>query len=300
MASYNEYEGLSGHEYKPFDDSGNDRLVQVIAVSEQSGSGYVTAPFDAYRQGVEITSPHQLYRGNQPKLWSGNLSHHTKIVTYGQARSWTEYENSKIFDDTVIPFNQQMWIESPETYPMPIYLNDGPQSEEEAIVEPLTIPFRKSPQEGARPPRSPKGGLEDGNAFDSPIGATNRIVQFVDYAPPLTIRYFLDSGEGYVGNGILGDTIKLEGYVPLIERQGVPFNDTQDEEIVKQIDVGNDSSDDDQFLAVLKALHVELDEDIRDGYYQKSSGAGSIGIYGPEQARYGTDSMAFGGLLRGS
>lgn len=294
MASYNEYEGLLGNEYKPFDDSGEDRLEGIIAISEQSGSGYSTSQIDPFRQGVELTSPHQLYRGNQPKLWSGNLSHAIRLVTYGQARSWTEYENTKIFDDQVTSFDHEAYVESPETYPMPIYLNDGPQTEEEAIVEPLTIPFRKSPQEGSRPARSPKGSLEDGNGFDSPIGATNRILQFVEYAAPLTQRYFLDAGQEYIGSGSLGNGIRVEGYVAYNERLGAPFNDTCDEQIVTQIDTS-----DTIFVAALKALRIELDEDIRENYTQKSSTAGTS-VYGPDQSRYGTDSIAFAGRLRGS
>lgn len=293
MASYNEYEGLLGTSYFPFSDTGQDRLDGVIAISEQTGSGYGTREIDAYRQGVELTSPHQLYTGNQPKLWSGNLSHAIRLVTYGQARSWTEYENTKIFDDQMIPFDQQVYIESPETYPMPIYLNDGPQSEEEAIVEPLTIPFRKSPQEGARPARSPKGSLEDGNGFDSPIGATNRVLQFEEYSAPLTKRYFLDGGVDYVGE-VSGSSLRMDGYVSYMERQGSPFNDTFDEQIVSQID-----TTDVTFIAALKALKIELDEDIRGTYTQKSAPAGTS-VYGPDQGRYGTDSIAFTGRLRGS
>jgi len=295
MPSYNEYQGLSGYEFNPFDDSGEDRLSQIVAVSAQSGSGYGTSQIDAYRQGVAITSAHQLYLGNQPKLWSGNLGHAVRLVTYGQARSWTEYENSKVFDDQVIPFDQDAYIADPDFYPMPIYLNDGPQSEEEAIVEPLTIPFRKSPQEGSRPARSPKGSLEDGNGYDSPTGGVNRVMQFIDYSPPLTPRFFLDSGQEYVGNsGSLGVGIRIEGFVNYQERLGTPFNDTNDEQIVTQVDTSEAA-----FISVLKQLHVELDEDIRENYSQKSAAAGTT-IYGPDQGRYGTDSIAFGGLLRGS
>lgn len=299
MASYNEYEGLTGLEYTPFDDSGQGRLNYIVAISQQSGSVYNTKKYDAYRQGVEINTPNQLYKGNQPKIWSGNLKHHIKLVTYGQARSWTEYENSKIYDDTLIPFNPQLWIENPEQYPLPIYFNDGPQSEEEAIIEPLTIPYRKSPQEGAYPPRSSKGNLEDGNNFDNPLKATNRILQFIDYDDPLSKRYFLDSGEEYIGS-LPGIGIKIEGYVSYNERKGTPFIDTQDEEIVKQINIGSGSMVDSQFLSLLKLLSIELDEDIRNNYYQKSAAAGFSGVYGPQQARYGTDSLAFNGLLRGS
>jgi len=294
MASYNEYEGLSGFDYAPFDDGGEDKLSITVAVSQQSGSGYATTLIDPYRQGVEINTSHQLYLGMQPKLWSGNLKHNAKIGTYGQARSWTEYENTKIFDDQVIKFDNLAYVTSPETYPMPIYLNDGPQSEEEAIVEPFTIPFRKSPQEGARPARAPKGALEDGNAFDSPVGATNRVLQFIDYSPPLTPRVFLDEGQEYHGNGSLDDQIILEGFVSYVDRLGEPFNDTCDEQIVTQVE-----SPDATFTAALKALRIELDEDIRGTYSQKSAAAGST-LYGPDMGRYGTDSIAFGGWVRGS
>lgn len=294
MASYNEYEGLSGFEYVPFDDEGNDGLATVVATSQQSGSGYATGPIDSYRQGVELNTPHQLYLGMQPKLWSGNLKHNTKVATIGQARSWTEYENTKVFDDQVIPFDNLSYITDPETYPMPIFLNDGPQSEEEAIVEPLTIPFRKSPQEGAYPARRPKGSLEDGNGFDSLLGATNRVLQFVPYSAPLTPRVFLDAGQEYLGDGDLESQLRIEGYVSYTERLGDPFNDTCDEQIVTQID-----SPDETFTTLLKQLHIELDEDVRGTYEQKSASAGSS-VYGPEMGRYGTDSIAFGGWVRGS
>lgn len=294
MAFFDEYDGLTGFEFFPFDDGGQDNLDVVIAVSEQSGSGYNTSAFDRFRQGVEINTPHQLYNSNQPKLWAGNLNHYTRTSTYGQARSWTEYENSKIHDDQVVPFDPYVYISDPEHYPMPIYLNDGPQSEEECIIEPLTIPFRKSPQEGAYPPHRPKGSLEDGNGFDGYLGATNRVLQFIEYAAPLTPRYFLDGGQEYIGDGTLENKIIVEGFVPFIVRLGDPFNDTDDEEIVEQIE-----NDDAAFEAVLKSLKIELDEDIRETYTQKSATAG-YSTYGPNQSLYGTDSLAYVGLLRGS
>lgn len=302
MASFNEYEGLTGFEFFPFDDGGEDNLSVLVAINSQSGSGYNTAPFDRFRQGVELTTARQLYESNQPKLWSGNLNHYTRTTTFGQARSWTEYENSKVHDDQVIPFDPLLYIEDPEHYPMPIYFNDGPQQEEECIIEPLTIPFRKSPQEGALPAHRPKGNLEDGNAFDSPQGATNRVLQFVEYAEPLTPRFFLDAGQEYIGSNPedLDDKIILEGFVPYIVRLGDPFNDTEDEKIVDQVEVGDPGlADNDAFEAALKALKIELDDDIRETYTQKSATAG-YSIYGPDMARYGTDSIAFGGWMRGS
>ena len=53
------------------------------------------------------------------------------------------------------------------------------------------------------------------------------------------------------------------------------------------------------FIAKLKLLHIELDDDIRETYTQKSATAG-YSVYGPQQSLYGTDSIAFTGWLRGS
>lgn len=298
MPNYNEFEGLTGTEFFPYDDSQEERLYVVAAISEQSGSGYDTSPFDRFRQGVEITSARFLYESTQPKFWAGNLEHATRIETIGQARSWVEYTNVLAHDDLLSEFDATRYIEDPFGYPMPIYFNDGPQSDEEAIIEPLTIPFRKSPEEGAFPAHRPKGNLEDGNDFDTLPASNNRILQFIEYATPLTPRYFLDGGQEYIGAGDLDDSIIREGFVPMIVRLGKPFDDTQDEEIVKQVDVGT-TGDSSTFLSNLKQLHMELDEDIRETYTQKSAPAGRD-VYGPTQAIYGTDSFAYAGLVRGS
>lgn len=45
-------------------------------------------------------------------------------------------------------------------------------------------------------------------------------------------------------------------------------------------------------------FQLDLDEDVRQNYYQKSSAAGRD-VYGPTQGQTGTDSITFGGWLRG-
>lgn len=305
-SSRSEYDdGTFGLEYHPFNDTTDKGRFIATALYNQTGNGINTSGIDDLRQGVEIRTLKHVFGSNQPKIWSGNIHHYTRVTTYGQFRSWTEYQNSITYDDLVIPFSATLYIESQKnginTYPYPIYFNNGPQQSEEAAVEPLTHPFRleNSYIEGAYPARRPKGNIEDGNPTQAIPQSNNRILQFIEYAAPLTPDPFLDAGQQYIGDGPVEDDIIIDGYVLFTQRLGDPFNDTEDEEIVKQLAVDSATSGSLAYLGALKQLNIELDDDIRETYTQKSAPAGYT-VYGPDQSRYGTDSVAFVGWLRGS
>jgi hypothetical protein len=305
-SSRSEYDdGTFGLEFFAFNDTKDKGQSLAAAIYNQSGSGMDTSGIDDVRQGVEIRTLKHVFGSNQPKIWSGNIHHFTRVTTYGQFRSWTEYQNDISYYDNVIPFNPILYIKSQnngvDTYPYPIYFNDGPQQSEEVGVEPLTHPFRlaSSVIEGAFPAHRPKGNIEDGNPTQAIPQSNNRILQFIEYAAPLTADPFLDAGQQYIGDGPIEDDIIIDGYVLFTQRLGDPFDDTEDEEIVKQLEINVATSGSLDFLMALKQLHVELDDDIRETYTQKSATAGYT-VYGPEQTRYGTDSVAFVGWLRGS
>ena len=80
---------------------------------------------------------------------------------------------------------------------------------------------------------------------------------------------------------------------------GDPFDDTENEEIVKQLNVNANTISNQTFLSRLELLDINLDEDIRQTYTQKSATAGYT-VYGPKQGRYGTDSVTYAGWSRGS
>ena len=92
--------------------------------------------------------------------------------------------------------------------------------------------------------------------------------------------------------------IVVEGYVDFTSTIIEPFNDLDDEKVVDQLGLA-DTSQNALFISVLKKLDINLDEDVRQTYTQKSATAGYT-IYGPNQARYGTDSVAYVGWSRGS
>ena len=307
--SRSEYDdGTFGLEFFPFyDDSLNGKppIVVVTASIGMNTSSMDTSGIDGLRQGVEIRTSKHWLTSNQPKIWSGNYKHFTRIMTYGQMRSWTEYQNNIGYYDNVIPFNPVLYIKSQNnesiTYPFPIYFNNGPQEGEEAAIEPLTHPFRlgTSVIEGAYPIHRPKGNIEDGNPNSNIPQSNTRILQFIDYESPLTPSPFLDSGQSYWGNGPIQNDIIVEGYVDYVERLGQPYDDTEIESVVKQLEIIPNTPNSQLFLSELYKLNIELDDDIRETYTQKSAPAGYT-VYGPDQSRYGTDSVAFVGWLRGS
>lgn len=316
MTSYIETEGLEGGEFNAYDDSkiSSPAIIrigfepeEVIAIFNQSGSGMNTTAFDKLRQGVEMRLPKHVYGGTQPKLWAGNLLQRPRtFLPYGEARTWTEYENTTEYYDNTIPFNPVQYIQSQNnninTYPFPIYFNDGPQEGQEAIMEPLTIPFRAATSyvEGAFPARRPKGNLEDGNPTPDIPQSNNRVYQFIEYNSPLTPDPYLDAGQEYIGAGSIEDAIIREGYVDFVLRLGDPFNDREKViSIVKELYIETSTPEGQAFASAILKLDIGLDDDIRGSYTQKSATAG-YDVYGPGQARYGTDSIAYSGWGRGS
>lgn len=289
-------------EFSPYNDSDpQNSIINAISIYEQVGSGSNTSAVDGLRQGVEIRTNRHLFKSNQPKIWAGNFQHATKITTLGQARSWSEYQNNIAWHDNIIEFNPVQYITDKEQYPFPIYFNNGPQQGEECVIEPLTIPYRleKSVVEGAWPIHRVRGNLEDGNPDTNLPQGNSRTSQLIPYEQQLVSDPFLDFGSYYLGAGPIDESIPVEGYIDYVRTVMTPYDDTKDEEIVKQVILLGDDSGDEDYLNLLKRLDINLDEDLRQDYTVKSATAG-YSVYGPDQARYGTDSVAYVGWLRGS
>jgi hypothetical protein len=88
--------------------------------------------------------------------------------------------------------------------------------------------------------------------------------------------------------------IKIDGYVSYPQTLLQVFNDTRDEQIAEQL-----QTTDADMLSALQDLDYDLSEDIRGTFGKRSASAGSS-VYGPNMASYGTDSIAFSNMLRGS
>ena len=276
---------MADTEFTPFDDS-----QQVIYIPTDADTGGTdTSGIDAYRQGVEIKTNKQRFFSTQPKIWSGDFDHVVDLHVLGQARSFVEFDNSPLFQD-LPEFDPVSFIVLGLDYPLPIVFNDGPQEEEETIIMPLTIPYRKNSNEGPFYAHRVAGQLEDGNNFDTIFGNSNRTTQFKDYLNPLQQRYFLDEGEaiwGSVSNGIVTD-----GYTFGQERLIRAFDDNQANALPRTTNATSD------LLAVLNTLDYNLGQDMRP-LGTRSANANTF-VYGRDSAIYGTDSITFLGTTRGS
>jgi hypothetical protein len=271
--------------FTPFDDS------QTVARPPRpTRNGYDTSGWDLYRQGVEITNDRFRFLGSQPKLWSGNTDGSTDLVTYGQALGAIDENTTGLgskFKD--LPrFDPVAYIEQGDDYPRPLLFNEGPAQKEEAAIEPITIPMRLPTNEGPFYAHSVRGEMEDGSNFDSHIvRSTNRFEQFIEFHPPVNIRFFLDEGGDYFGN------VMRAPYVADIERKLVPFDDTLPYTPEKKLSTTNST------IQVLVAAGSRTGDDNFLPYGKKSAPAG-YSYYGRNAGQYGTDSIAFGGWACGS
>jgi hypothetical protein len=208
MATFTtENESSFATEYSPFNDTDGPRIEQSVITFASGKQGIDTREIDGLRQGVSIKTHKHRFASTQPKIWAGNLNHFVLVRTIGQARSFTEYENSTAFEERP-RFNPVQYIEDPE-YPFPITFNNGPQQEEEAIIEPFTIKFRKNDNEGKFPAHMVRGSIEDGNNFENEDGSSNFVEQFIELTPPNEPRFFLDEGQAYFGSRQLADVLDL-------------------------------------------------------------------------------------------
>lgn len=269
--------------YTPFDDSQS-----FTRPPQPTESGYDTSGWDPYRQGVEISSNKFRFLGTQPKVWSGETSGFVDLVTYGQEPGSIDGNalglESK-FED--LPrFDPVSYISMGVAYPLPITFNEGASQENEASIEPLTIPFKKPSNEGRYHAHDVRGDLEDGNLEGLTVRSANVITQFIDLKPASSTRFFLDEGAGIWGS------LPREAYIADVEVTPTPFDDTVLDTVDRALQTDNETIANFSHEGALKGNSFLP-------YATKSATAG-YSYYGLNAGRYGTDSIAFGGWSLGS
>lgn len=271
--------------FTPFDDTQTP-----TRDPEPTTDGYDTSAVDYYRQGVEISTNRVRFLSTQPKIWSGELDGSTAVTTYGQFVGYVDCDANGLgvkFDDHS-KFDPVAYLQAGNDYPGPLEFNDGIPQEEDAVLEPLTIPYRRPTNEGPYYAHDVHGTLEDGNDLDSLVTrGSSRVQQFEDLRDPPQVRPFLDEGGDSIGG------IRRDSYISPVERELIPFDDSLGMGPDKRLNTSNAA-----LLATSQEGILLGEEDILP-YAQKSACAG-WSYYGLDEARYGTDSIAFGGWARGS
>ena len=273
---------------EPFDDTTKPKTKDVITSDPNTD----TSGYDDLRQGIEIRTPKQLYQSMQPKIWGGYVDkfgkviHEQQIVSLGNPVSFVEYYNT-IQNPDLPKYSSYDYIVLGKSYPLPIWNNQGPQKQQEVILEPLPIPFRlPSIHDVNNSPRGVHGLFQETNLQIQPRAFTE-----VFYGH----NYFLEQGIEFFGQTNTGSII-LEGYTnQYIQPRVQLFAETN----LLLAFVSSSIKDNVGTLkeAVLKMTSsIALNNDNENnGLYYKSSVAGWS--YYENSI---TDSLVYGGMLRGS
>lgn len=284
-------------EFVAFDESGKSRITaasNVTLSTTGSDPGIDTREIDAYRQGVEITTNTHRFTGTGAKVWSGHLKGYTKAQTIGQSVSFTEFEGTRVFEET-LSYDPLSYVSSSEEVYFGNTIDDMPVENLEAIMMPFTITNRSGLNKGIDPQniRGVRGNLEDGNESYNGINTNNsKIEQFITFNDPKANGFFDDLTHSYLVTDSTENKIeRLEGNTVII-----PFNDLSSKTITSKVNTTNSS-----FITLLNSasMDINLDEDIRQTYNRASATAG-YSVYSANGSEIGTDSIAFNGFFKGN
>lgn len=278
---------VTGSLLVPFDDIIALPTKAVMTVSPHTD----TREVDNFRQGVELKTVKHVYGSTQPKMMGGEpslfgvVSHEQNVNSPGQATSFTDFYADHEFVDLSL-FKVDDYMALGADYDLPLWLNGGPQYQEEAILEPLTITFRLNSIEGVDPTRTVKGSIEETDLEG------NIIEQFIDTEWPTVTRPWLDFGETQFGDLMTG-SVTFPGYIPSEQQLLAAFSDTTEDEVALTYVLADTAT-----KSALLAMAYGMSGSILPS--MKKSATAGWSHYGPELARYGTDSIAFSGWMRGS
>lgn len=269
---------------------------QNLSEATSSNPPMNTLRIDQYRQGVEIRNSKDYFSAT-PRFFAGKLTPSgtislpsQNIFGIGQLTGYSEFFSKTQFRDRA-KFNPVAYILTSSTNPetFPFFLSKGPQALQVAIIEPFPIKIKDN-IEGLPSFRGVHGSFDQGNKNYK--GGNDQISQFIQRTSSSVIPYN-DTGITIYGENP-SNGIQHPGYITYASRSVQPFSDTscfQDIKTTSRISgsIGNAMS--------------ELSGYRNEGLLprgNKSSAAGPSAVYGPKQGYYGTDSIAFVGLIRGS
>lgn len=271
--------------------------------------------------------------GDLEILPNGDLTNQSQFITFGQAVDFIQYTGQAAFMDSHVGVEgtsiKSNGLRLPRTVDYlidnaaivegfvqpdvlyPVYMNGGPQFFEECIIEPFPIPNRLATNES--PQEISKGifaFLEGGNVGDERRFGSSNNEQMIYRDQPLVVRPYLEYGANYllVTNSI-GNVIKfIESKPSAIPDQSTvakikPWIDEPKNiyfpRFTDTLDLLSASVKNNNTTIPFYSLNYGTNDTEIQSRDQKSAPAG-YSYYGGNTGLYGTDSIAFGGLYRGS
>lgn len=261
----------------------------VRTTTQPASGGIDLSAIEHVIQGHAVTDIKKRSKGILPRMNSGRVDHVIEELNFGQSKT---FDDGLPFVDTQQKIDAQKYIENSSQFDG---ITVGEFFEKDGAIEPLFIrdvinfvnvevPFIS---------HIVRGTLEDGN--EDILRHTDRKLQFVEIADPSVVEPFLDSQEHF---GVdLAGSINMPGFVADERRVISPFDESTagSGSLVPNGDTLTETGDLSSINAALQAMTGPIDDDIRPRGF-KSAAAGFI--YSNNNT-LGTDSIAFGGLLKG-
>jgi len=280
---------------RSFDDSGIRELRKKIAVSATNKDGIDSRPIDVFRQGVEITQQKFRFLSASPKIWSGNIKHWVDPNLIGQEVDFTHFDSSNEY----VEKESAKWDPVAHLYASPnsvVLFNEGLQQQFRSSIDPFFIAGKKNSIEDIK---NPFTGIKSENNSD----IEQKMRQNSVYMSELenSRPRFDDQGCGDILSigfstfKAIKTNIWTDKTIPI----DTPYHDevqTNDASnpIIKQLT--NPSND--IISALISNSNLDLDEMLEGSFEYRSATAGFV-YSDSNSARYGTDSIAFGGMVRG-
>lgn len=280
---------------RSFDDSGIRELLKKTAISAVNKDAMDSRPIDVFRQGVELTQQKYRFLSAAPKIWSGNIKHWVEPNLVGQEVDFTHFDSETEYKEK----EATKWdpvahlLDEPNSTKL---FNEGLQQQFRSSIDPFFIYGKKNSIEEAK---NPITGIKSENAtkVEQQVRQNSENIPFLENTRPR----FDDQGAGELA--VVGissfKTTKTNFWVDKTVPIDTPFHDeidtkTESNPLIKQLT--NPSAD--LISALISNSNLDLDEMLEGDFEYRSATAGFV-FSDKNTPRYGTDSIAFGGLVRG-
>jgi len=280
---------------RSFDDSGVGELKKKLSISAVNKDAMDSRVIDVFRQGVELTQQKYRFLSAAPKIWSGNIKHWVEPNLIGQEVDFTHFDSSNEY----IEKEAKKWDPVSHLYDEPNtaqLFNEGLQQQFRSSIDPFFIYGKKNSIEEAK---SPITGIKSENSsrVEQVIRQNSADISYLENTRPR----FDDQGAGEISVvGIASfKTTKTNFWIDKTIPIDTPFHDEIDTKtelnpLIKQLT--NPSAD--LISALISNSNLDLDETLEGNFEYRSATAGFV-FSDRNNSRYGTDLIAFGGLVRG-
>jgi hypothetical protein len=250
-------------------------------------------------QGTDLKNIKEIANSSQPKIWggevknskTGELDHQQKnLYTIGEIAPFTNFQGSTKFIDSQ-KYDALSILSNRENEN--IFLNNGPQINYESFIDPLPIGFKNPGSEGVGSLLSNRG-VKGSIDFQNGNGLISNKVNKNDNNTSFS---FLDEGESRFGTTNDG-AVKVPGFTLNFgiesSKDFNPFTDKENLETILNNQFPNLSTTFVNSMLNLTSGSRATEESL----FKKASGGQNW--YSRNSATKNTDSIAFGGLVKGS